>query len=199
MHAIERAEIKLGDSVVIQGSGPVGLNAIALAQLQGAGLVIAIGAPALRLEMAKAMGADEIVDISEYGPAERVKRVQALTGGRGADVTIEATGVPAAVREGMQMTRDAGRFVVVGQYTDVGGVEINPHWDLNRKHLEVRGCWGSDFSHFYRGRARGGPLRRAFPLGSDDLRRIQPGAGRAGAGRCGAAQGRQGVDQAVAG
>ncbi len=41
--------------------------------------------------------------------------------------------------------------MVVGQYTDVGGVEINPHWDLNRKHLEVRGCWGSDFSHFYRG------------------------------------------------
>jgi hypothetical protein len=41
--------------------------------------------------------------------------------------------------------------VVVGQYTDVGTVEINPHWDLNRKHLEVRGCWGSDFSHFYRG------------------------------------------------
>ena len=151
VHAIERAEIKLGDNVVIQGSGPVGLNAVALAQLQGAGQVIVVGAPALRLEMATAMGADEIVDISRYAPAERVQRVKDLTGGRGADVTIEATGVPAAVREGMQMTRDAGRFVVVGQYTDVGEVEINPHWDLNRKHLEVRGCWGSDFSHFYRG------------------------------------------------
>ena len=151
VHAIERAEIKLGDSVVIQGSGPVGLSAVALAQLQGAGQVIAVGAPALRLEMARAMGADEVIDITQVSPAERVQRVKALTGGRGADVTIEATGVPAAVREGMQMTRDAGRYVVVGQYTDVGEVEINPHWDLNRKHLEVRGCWGSDFSHFYRG------------------------------------------------
>ena len=74
-----------------------------------------------------------------------------LTGGRGADITIEATGNPAAVREGMQMTRDNGRFVVVGQYTDAGMVEVNPHWDINRKHLEIRGCWGSDFSHFYRG------------------------------------------------
>ncbi len=46
VHAIERAEIKLGDNVVIQGSGPVGLNAIALAQLQGAGQVIAVGARA---------------------------------------------------------------------------------------------------------------------------------------------------------
>jgi len=80
-----------------------------------------------------------------------VAQVRALTGGRGADVTIEATGNPAAVREGMQMTRDAGRLVVVGQYTDNGEVSFNPHQDLNKKHLDVRGCWGSDFSHLYRG------------------------------------------------
>jgi L-iditol 2-dehydrogenase len=151
VHAIERAKIQLGDSVAIQGSGPVGLNAVILAQLQGAGQVIVIGAPGLRLEIARAFGADQVLDIGDYGPAERVARVRELTGGRGADVTIEATGVPAAVREGMQMTRDAGRLVVVGQYTDVGEVAINPHWDLNRKHLEIYGCWGSDFSHFYRG------------------------------------------------
>jgi threonine dehydrogenase-like Zn-dependent dehydrogenase len=150
VHAIERADIQLGDNVVIQGSGPVGLNALVLAQLQGAGQVIVVGAPALRLQMAKTLGADEVVDITEYDHDERIARVRALTGGRGSDVTIEATGVPAAVREGMQMTRDAGRLVVVGQYTDVGDLTINPHWDINRKHLEIRGCWGSDFSHFYR-------------------------------------------------
>jgi L-iditol 2-dehydrogenase len=41
--------------------------------------------------------------------------------------------------------------VVVGQYTDAGTVEVNPHWNTNRKHLEIRGCWGTDFSHVYRG------------------------------------------------
>ena len=51
----------------------------------------------------------------------------------------------------MKFTRDAGRVVVVGQYTDHGPIEFNPHTDLNKKHLDVRGCWGSDFSHFYRG------------------------------------------------
>ena len=51
----------------------------------------------------------------------------------------------------MRFTRDAGRVVVVGQYTDHGETSFNPHLDLNKKHLDVRGCWGSDFSHFYRG------------------------------------------------
>ena len=51
----------------------------------------------------------------------------------------------------MRCTRDAGRVVIVGQYTDHGETSFNPHLDLNKKHLEVRGCWGSDFSHFYRG------------------------------------------------
>jgi L-iditol 2-dehydrogenase len=50
----------------------------------------------------------------------------------------------------MRWTRDAGRVVVAGHYTDGGDVSFNPHRDLNRKHLEVRGCWGSDFSHFHR-------------------------------------------------
>jgi threonine dehydrogenase-like Zn-dependent dehydrogenase len=151
VHAIERAQIQLGDNVVVQGSGPVGLNALILAQLQGAGQVIVVGAPALRLETARALGADAVIDLAEYDPAGRVERVRALTGGRGADVTIEASGNPQAVHEGMLMTRDAGRFVVVGQYTDLGDTTFNPHLDLNKKHLEIRGCWGSDFSHFYRG------------------------------------------------
>jgi len=151
VHALERAQVQLGDSAAVQGSGPVGLNAAILAQLSGATQVIVVGAPQARLEMALAIGADRVVDIEQYGPEERVALVREWTGGRGADITIEATGNPAAVREGMQMTRDNGRFVVVGQYTDAGTVEVNPHWDINRKHLEIRGCWGSDFSHFYRG------------------------------------------------
>jgi L-iditol 2-dehydrogenase len=150
VHAMDRAEIRLGDSVVVQGSGPVGLNAAILAQVCGAGSVIVIGAPDNRLDAARAFGADAVISIERSTPEQRVEQVRALTGGRGADVTIEATGAPSAVREGMQMTRDAGRLVVVGQYTNAGDVSINPHLDLNRKHLEIRGCWGSDYSHFYR-------------------------------------------------
>lgn len=150
-HAIERAEIMLGDTVVVQGSGPVGLNAAILAQLSGATQVIVIGGPEARLAEALRIGADTVIDIDTTTPAERQERVLALTQGRGADVTIEASGNPQAVNEGFRLTRDAGRYVVVGQYTNQGDICMNPHLDINQKHLEVRGSWGSDFSHFWRG------------------------------------------------
>jgi len=151
VHALERAEVMLGDTVVVQGSGPVGLNAVILAQLSGATQVVLIGGPRDRLAQAVRIGADVVLDIAHTTPEERLERVLEITLGRGADVTIEATGNPAAVNEGLALTRDAGRYVIVGQYTDVGDIRINPHRDINRKHLEVRGCWGSDYSHFWRG------------------------------------------------
>ncbi len=150
MHAISRGSIELGDAVAVQGSGPVGLCAAMLAKLSGAFNVIVLGAPEGRLKLAGRIGADHVIDIRDCDEEERIQRVLSLTDGRGADITIEATGVPSAVREGMRMTRDAGRYVVVGQYTDAGNVEINPHLDINRKHLDLRGCWGTDFSHLYR-------------------------------------------------
>jgi L-iditol 2-dehydrogenase len=150
IHAVDRAEIRVGDAVAIQGSGPVGLSAAILARLSGADPVVVVGDPAERLEAARAFGVDDTISVSETAPAERIEWVRELTGGRGADVTIEATGVPSAVREGFKMTRDAGRYVIVGHYTDAGDVSINPHTDINLKHLEIRGTWGADFNHFYR-------------------------------------------------
>jgi threonine dehydrogenase-like Zn-dependent dehydrogenase len=76
--------------------------------------------------------------------------VRDRTHGRGADVVIEASGNPAAVVEGLEMLRDAGRYVVVGQYTDHGDVAINPHRHINRRHADVRGCWGYEFTHLFR-------------------------------------------------
>jgi L-iditol 2-dehydrogenase len=150
LHAVDRAQIRLGDRVAVQGSGPVGLSAAILARLSGAGSVIVLGDPTPRLESALAFGADATISVGETTAEGRVERVRALTGGRGADVTIEATGVPSAVREGLRMTRDGGRLIVVGQYTDAGDATINPHADINRRHLEIRGTWGFDYSHIHR-------------------------------------------------
>ncbi|MGE0453696.1 MAG: zinc-binding dehydrogenase [Vicinamibacteria bacterium] len=150
-HAVERAGMALGDTVVIQGSGPVGLNALVFAQLAGALRVLVVGAPRARLEAALRLGADEVLDLGECpDPEARVRFVRERTSGRGADVVIEASGNPAAVREGLEMTRDAGRYVVVGQYTDAGDVSLNPHAHLNRRHVTLLGCWGYEYTHLHR-------------------------------------------------
>lgn len=150
LHAVQRGRVQVGDSVLVLGSGPVGLSSVILSRMQGASSVLCIGAPANRLRAAAEAGADAVLSIEEADEDERRFWVLEKTGGRGADVTIEATGAPEAVVQAMRFSRDAGRVVIAGQYTDHGEVSLNPHLDLNKKHLDVLGCWGSDFSHFYR-------------------------------------------------
>jgi threonine dehydrogenase-like Zn-dependent dehydrogenase len=151
LHAVEKAEIRFGDTVLVQGSGPVGLNALILARLKGATrLLMAGGGADDRRDMALRLGADLWLDVFHTTEAERLEAVRDATCGRGADVVIEASGNPAAVPEGMRLTRDAGAYIVVGQYTDNGDTTFNPHLDLNRKHLRMQGVWGSDYSHVHR-------------------------------------------------
>ncbi len=150
VHAIDRASIVLGDTVLVQGTGAVGLSTIALARLAGATRVIAFGAPADRLALATAMGADTVVDIQQTRAADRTAIVRELTGGLGVDVAIEAAGSARAVEEALDLIRDGGRYVVAGHYTDAGPSAINVHQQINRKHLEIRGCWGSEVGHFVR-------------------------------------------------
>jgi len=146
LHAVDLAQIKLGDRVVVQGAGPVGLSACALAAASGASWVGVIDAVPHRLDAAKKMGADTLISLE----SDVLNAVRQATGGRGADVVIEASGSPSAVPMGCRLARDGGRYIVVGQYSDNGPAEINPHWDINRRHLTLQGCWGVDFSHVYR-------------------------------------------------
>ena len=148
VHAVERAEIRLGASVAVLGAGPVGQAAVALARLSGAHPVIAIGAPSSRLEFAMRMGASHTLSL-DVPHDERAAQVRAMTGGRGVDVVIEAAGDPRAVAQALDLARDGGRVVVAGQYTDGGDASFNPHRQINRKHVELRGCWGCDYSHVH--------------------------------------------------
>lgn len=150
VHIIERAALRPGDAVLVQGTGAVGLSTIALASLSGASTVVAIGAPAARLDLALAMGADHVFDVTGSSAEERLEAVCALTHGEGADVVVEAAGSARAVEEGLSLARDGGRYVIAGHYTDAGPSHINAHHQINRKHLEVRGCWGSEPGHFLR-------------------------------------------------
>ena len=149
LHAVDLAHLRLGESVAVLGAGPVGQSLVALSALSGAGEVIAVGAPDDRLAFARRMGATHTLSLS-VDARERIADVRARTGGRGVDVVIEASGAPEAVSDALDMVRDGGRVVVCGHYTDNGPIELHPHWQINRKHVELRGCWGSRYEHFHR-------------------------------------------------
>lgn len=147
IHGIERVGINWGDTVVIQGSGPVGLSALAVAQTAGAATTIVIGGPHQRLEVAKTFGADHTFNIDEIADsADRLDQVKRLTKGHGADVVIECVGSPSVVPEGLEMCRDGGKYIVLGHYGDAGATPINPHV-ITKKQLTVYGSWASEPRH----------------------------------------------------
>ncbi len=148
VHIIERARLRPGETVLVQGTGAVGLSAVALAKLGGASTVLAVGDPDSRLELAVEMGADQVFSLQATTPEERQEAVRARTFGEGVDIVIEAAGSARAIEEGVTLVRDGGRYVVAGHYTDAGPSTINAHHHINRKHLEILGCWGSQAAHF---------------------------------------------------
>lgn len=150
VHIIERATMRPGDTVLVQGTGAVGLSAIALARLCGASTIFAIGAPPDRLDLARRMGADVTFDLGTTSAEERLELVRSATHREGVDIVIEAAGSARAFEEGVTLVRDGGRYIIAGHYTDVGPSAINAHHHINRKHLEIRGCWGSEAGHFLR-------------------------------------------------
>ena len=105
LHAVDLARIRLGETVVVLGVGPVGQSAVALAARSGAGQVIAIGDPEDRRHFARRMGANAVVGL-ELPPADRAAEVRSRTHGRGADVVIEASGAPEAVPQALDLVRD---------------------------------------------------------------------------------------------
>ena len=148
VHGFERMRMQWAESVLIQGAGPVGLAALAVAKEAGGRPCIVIGGPRERLERCRRFGADLTIDIDETrDPAERRRLVLDATGGLGADVVVECVGLPQAVAEGWDLCRDGGKYLVLGHYGDAGPIPLNPHV-ITRKELTVFGSWGSEPQHW---------------------------------------------------
>ncbi|HEX9879914.1 MAG TPA: zinc-binding dehydrogenase, partial [Candidatus Binatia bacterium] len=115
MHGFDRlGAIKSHETVLIQGSGPLGNFATAVSRDHGAKQVLVIGAPAARLEVTKLMGADAVLNIEERtDAAERRSWVLDHTLGRGADVVIQVAS-NLAVPEGLTLLRSGGRYLCIG-------------------------------------------------------------------------------------
>lgn len=126
IYGLERVEQGLGETVVVQGAGALGLYAAAVAKARGARNVIAVDGIAERLELARGFGADDVIDMREVCTAkERAKVVRKLTDGYGADVVVEVVGHPSAIDEGLQML---GQF---GRYVEIGNINIDRTFDFD--------------------------------------------------------------------
>ncbi|PSP40954.1 hypothetical protein BRC68_16265 [Halobacteriales archaeon QH_6_64_20] len=158
MHAFERSlqpglphireGFGVGRSVAVQGAGPIGLFAMSAAKAAGAGQIIAIDGIGKRLDLATEFGATDTVDLTAHEENDLVDAVKGLTnGGVGPDVVIGAAGVPAAVKQGIELPHDGGTFVEVGHFAYNGEVEINPT-RIVQKELTIHGSLAYPPSQF---------------------------------------------------
>jgi len=111
LYGIEKAHVKLGDTVAIIGAGPIGLLHLQTAKKMGAEKVVISDLVDERLEVAQELGADETVNAKYEDPIEKIKR---FTGGYGADVVIEAIGFPATWEQALKMVRKGGTVLEFG-------------------------------------------------------------------------------------
>ena len=141
--------LKIQESVLILGCGPVGLYALAMALVSGAAKTIVLGAPQKRLALAEQWGAHHTINIDQVPNAEeRKKLILDLTEGRGPDVVIECAGPSAAFKDGLDLVRRGGRFLVIGQ-TDPTPISIVPSM-INLRNIDIIGVAAATVAHFYK-------------------------------------------------
>ncbi|MBA1335606.1 MAG: alcohol dehydrogenase [Firmicutes bacterium] len=151
VHAAERAGINIGDSVIVQGSGAVGLMTALVAKESGANKVIIVGGPAPRLELAQKWGIDETINLYDLKtPEERIAKTKEICNNIGADVVFECSGFPNAFSEGVQMIRDGGTYVVVGQFMDAGPADNFHPFHVTFKHCTIKGSYSWLPRHTFR-------------------------------------------------
>lgn len=147
-HALERARscgnnrLNFRSRVVVQGCGPIGLLMIAVLRTAGVNNIIALDGNPSRLETARRLGADEIINYKEYsGIDEIAEKVHSLTKGLGAHWGFQVTGVPVAHANLYKLIRRGGGICEVGHFVDGGECAINPHRDICAKEISLVGSW----------------------------------------------------------
>lgn len=146
-HAFDLYPPKGGDTVLVQGPGPLGIFAIAFAEDAGAGDIIVIGGTRERLDLCRAFGATLVLNRRELSMEQRKEAVMEVTDGRGVDVTYEAVGHPEAVKEGMALTRRGGSYLSMGFGAPTGSVVLDVYHDLEIRDLRLQGIWVSHTKH----------------------------------------------------
>ena len=138
VRAVDLANIRSGEKVVIVGAGPIGQMVLQLAKRSGASAVLVSEINPVRREMAGRLGADLTIDPSKES---LVDSVADFTGGRGADVAFEVAAVPAALNDCVKSLRHGGKVVMVGVHSATARLELELYW-FHRHELQIISSYG---------------------------------------------------------
>lgn len=142
--AFPNESFRFDDSVVVLGVGPLGICFLMKARMLGAGTIIAVDLSNYRLNFAKKLGADHVINAGQTTTHERLQMIRDLTYRRGADLVIECAGVPTAVPEALEMLRIGGLLVEAGNFSDLGEITISPHRHICAKNVRILGVGGEE-------------------------------------------------------
>lgn len=137
LNTVDRLNIKLGESVVVLGQGPIGLALTRLCALSGAGNLIVTDAREAPFAVSRAYGATHCVDVTKADP---VAAIQEITGGAGADIVIETSGFPASSKIVLDCVRKEGKVAHIGWANDLPPLPVIP---IMAKTLTVFGVGGN--------------------------------------------------------
>lgn len=143
-HGLDRVEGGLaGSTVYVLGCGPLGACHIAKARLLGADRILSADRFPVRLDVARDLGS-EVFDVEKTDEPERLDAVRAATGGRGADVAVDAAGSPEAFREGLRALRFGGTLIEAGAFVGSRPAEIDLAAEVCLKDVRILGVGGED-------------------------------------------------------
>jgi threonine dehydrogenase-like Zn-dependent dehydrogenase len=137
-----------GFAVAVLGVGPLGLCHLVKSRMLGAGFVAASDVLAGRLEHAAAFGVDLALDAAAMSTDDRIDAILAATDGRGVDIALDCTGVPATFPEALRAVRTGGVVVEAGAFVDMGPVPINPNSDICARNVSVVGIGGEKATEY---------------------------------------------------
>jgi threonine dehydrogenase-like Zn-dependent dehydrogenase len=164
MSAFPNESFRFDDTVVVFGTGPLGMCFLMKARMLGAGTIIAVDLSDFRLNFAKRLGADHVINAAATTKLDRLQIVKDLTHGRGADMVIECAGVPDAVVEGLEMLRVGGLLVEAGNFSDLGEISISPHRHLCAKNVRILGVSGEEPAAYGPGMRQMARYLKQYPL-----------------------------------
>lgn len=140
LRGVKRSKIKLGDKIIVFGLGPIGLFALQWAKLKGASLVVGIDRNNHKLEIAKEVGVDYVINSNDEACDKRIKE---LVGSTGADVILECSGANVFQEKAIDLVKKFGTISIIGNPKgDVTFKEKCFQWIL-RKEITLIGSWNS--------------------------------------------------------